>query len=91
MSKKNLLPRPSGELHLRKYGYNTHSSDLGRHRQLMSAVRGNGKTVKPEKVLEVMRHLNLLTNLQGETRAAKSIMREDVEYLKAKYHEYKKK
>ena len=83
---RKLLPRPSGKLHLTKYGYHALSDKLSRQKALRKSIKRNGKISKT-KTLEVMRHLNLLTNLQSRltNSNAKKNMRMDVKYLQSVY------
>ncbi len=73
--KEKVLPEPSKELKLRKYGYSTSKSESVRHSALRKAIKENGE--KP-----VMRHLNLIRNYQADIKS-KNIMNEDVKYLKS--------
>lgn len=83
---KKLLPRPSGKLHLTKYGYHALDNKLQRQKTLRKAIKRNGK-ISRSKTLEVLRHLNLLTNLQSRitNSNAKKNMRQDVKYLQTIY------
>lgn len=78
---KRVLPEPGDKLHLSRYGYSTHKSDLERQKALMKAT-------KDEPMLSVYRRLVLLSNYQSD-QAAKKTMREDVEFMKAKYAQRK--
>ena len=77
-----VLPKPSGKLHLSKFGYAADRSDEDRHKALREAVKATGDS------LEVLRHLNLLRNYQS-TPEVKSVMSSDVEYL-SKLHSQSK-
>src|SRR5437660_908045 len=59
LEREKILPRPSGKLHLRKFGYTTKASEPERQMALSHAAKEVGD-------LEVLRHLNLLRNFQAD-------------------------
>lgn len=77
-----ILPKPSGKLHLHKYGYAIRKSEANRRAALRAASRDND-------TLEVLRHLNLLRNYQPIPEN-KAIFSQDVEYMKNLYAREKK-
>lgn len=80
-SYKKVLPKPSKNMSLSKYGYSTHKSASIR-RQALKKASGN-------KPLPVLRRLNLLANYQADP-TAKAAMREDVEFMSNFYKQYKR-
>lgn len=82
-SSRKLLPRPGDEFHLSDEGYSTLKSKVSRQRSLSRSSKKHGS-------LTVMRRLNLIRNLSRENKS-KSIMKEDVEYMKRLYSKEKRK
>ena len=78
-----VLPKPSGKLHLSKFGYAVDRSDEDRHAALREAVKSTKDS------LEVLRHLNLLRNYQA-TPEVKAIMSADVDYMSTLHSKVKK-
>jgi hypothetical protein len=72
---KQILPKFSGKLHLRKYGYTTKKSATQRRNSLKKASKQVGKT-------RVIRHLNLARNYTAPELPAYKILSADVKYLK---------
>ena len=95
MSRKNSrntirLPKPSGKLHLSKYGYHVLDTELTRQKALRKAIKRNNK-ISNSKTLEVLRHLVLISNLQNKTTNmhVKNRIRKDIKYLQKIYHKKK--
>lgn len=74
---KRILARPQSKHMLRSLGYSVHASDATRHSALHKAS-------KAENPLSVLRHLNLIRNLQGDS-FSKSVMARDIQYMSAMY------
>jgi len=84
---KRILPKPGEEVSFRKFGYKVNNSDIVRERALSRVVKLFGP-------LKSLRRLNLLRNYQPrdkEGRRVSRIMSRDVEYLKKKYKNYKRR
>ena len=79
-----LLPQPSKDMDLKKFGYSTHKSKTARHISLKNASKKYG-------TLSVLKRLNLIRNLSRHGSPQKQIMSDDVEYMKKLYAIYKKK
>lgn len=79
-----ILPKPSGKLHLSKYGYTVHASKKNRRAALDSAAKYD-----KAGTLGTLRHLNLIANYHANDTNNREIMRSDVEYLKQKYRREK--
>lgn len=79
-----LLPKPSGKLHLSKFGYKVYNKTSDRHKSL-------NKASKHEGVLDVLRHTNLLRNLSRWNDKAYDILSRDVSYLSRIYQKEIKK
>lgn len=81
-SKERVLPLPSNDMSLTKFGYSTKKSDATRQLALRSAAKKYGYLV-------TLRHLNLVRNIQATNSDAKKIMANDVKYLSQKYKDSK--
>jgi hypothetical protein len=77
-----LLPPVSGEFHLRDFGYSEHDPPQERHQAIIKAMQTFGP-------LEVERHMVLINNKQPYGSKAKETMRQDVEFAKQQYHQYR--
>jgi len=75
---KRILPKFSGELSLRHYGYTTSKSSAERHSALDKAAKAT------QNPLEILRHLNLLRNYQADPHA-KEVLGKDVKYMSEQY------
>jgi hypothetical protein len=80
----NTLPPIGKPGFLSKHGYSLNKEASARHRSLKRA------SAKGKKTLEVLRHLNLISNYTSVPKNKKK-MRADVEYLKKEYVKDKKK
>ena len=80
-SKKGLLPQPSDNVHLSKYGYSTSKSRLSREKALRKSSKKLG-------TLPVLRRLNLIKNISADKKT-KKIMKRDVNFLKKQYKKEK--
>jgi len=80
---KKLLPKPSKLLSLSKSGYNIHKNKKTRH----SSLRKASKKYNP---LAVLRHINLIRNLQSGNKKVHKKMSSDVDYMKGFYKKSKK-
>jgi hypothetical protein len=74
---KRILARPQSKHMLRAFGYSVHASDATRHSALQKASQ-------LENPLSVLRHLNLIRNLQGDA-FSKSVMARDIQYMSSMY------
>lgn len=81
---KQVLPKPSKEISLSKYGYSTQKTETKRRASLRAASRDL------EDPLVVLRRLNLIRNYQADP-ATKRKMSKDVTYMKQEYAKYKNK
>ena len=80
------LPKPEKGV-LSRFGYNSRIPAQERHLALTRAIMKNGKPDK-KRTLEILRHLNLATNIQSRLSThsiAKSNMRKDVKFLQRLY------
>lgn len=78
---QRVLPKPSKDRSLSKYGYNIHKNEQSRHKSLRDASDVYGE-------LAVLRRLNLIRNYQSE-KNNKQKMSTDVEYVSKKYKQSK--
>lgn len=74
---QRVLPKPSKDRSLTKYGYTVHKSDDSRKKALREASSVYGE-------LAVLRRLNLIRNYQSEEKNKKK-MSKDVDYMSKKY------
>ena len=82
------IGRPTKKGMLRHYGYDTDKSKSERESILRRAVKG-----EPGGALEVLRHLNLIRNLQAEDekgRRVKAAMADDIKFLSTLYAAHKR-
>lgn len=82
--KPAILPRPSGKLHLSKYGYATKRSSDEREKSLRDAIADGANP------LEVLKHLNLIANYMSWNPKAQKKLRKDVKYMSKLYKGWKK-
>ena len=82
--KPKILPKPSGKLHLSKYGYSTKKSSGDRQKALREA------TFDLKAPLEILRHLNLIANYMSWNPKTQAKLRKDVEYMSKLYKGFKK-
>ena len=82
-SAKKVLPKPSKDMSLRKYGYSTKKSSRERRKSLKRASKEIG-------TLPVLRRTVLIANYSKWNEPAEVKMREDIEYLKNEYKKEKK-
>lgn len=78
-----LLPQPSSDMSLSKYGYSTNKPLSKRRTSLKKASKRYGK-------LTVLRRLNLIRNLSKKGSEQKGKMSKDVEFMKKLYKKEKK-
>lgn len=74
---QRILPKPSKDRSLKKYGYTVNKSDDSRKKALREASNVYGE-------LAVLRRLNLIRNYQSEEKNKKK-MSKDVDYMSKKY------
>jgi hypothetical protein len=78
--KKQLLPKPSKFMSLTKFGYKTSKKQRSRHTSLKKASKRYGK-------LSVLRHINLIRNLQKNNKPIHKTMSSDVKFMSRYYKE----
>lgn len=79
---KKILPTPNDKMHLTFYGYSIYAPKKKRHTALIAAAKDNN-------ILEVIRRVNLIRNLNADTNA-KKIFKEDLDYMKGMYSNIRK-
>jgi hypothetical protein len=82
--KSQRLPTPGKDISLRKYGYSVDKPAYNRHKALMAAARDTDE-------YKVLKHLNLVRNIQAYDQDSKRKMSADVNFMKGRYAEYKKR
>jgi hypothetical protein len=80
-SRKRVLPKLGREISLSIYGYETDKSATARHAALKKASDKHDP-------LKILRRLVLLSNYQADP-TAKKVMKDDVEFMKKVYQQYK--
>lgn len=77
-TKKNILPKISGDIHLSDYGYTLKNKEKSRKTSLKRAS-------KKEGTLTTLRHLNLIRNYTKSVPKNYKKLSKDVEFLKKEY------
>ena len=77
-NQKNILPKPGNDIHLANDGYSLDKSKLSRQTALKKSSKKFGS-------LRVLKRLNLIRNLTKSNSKNKSILTNDVNYLKRIY------
>jgi len=80
---RKLLPRPSGDISLTKYGYKLHLKRNSKIRALRRASKKYG-------ALPVLRHLNLIRNISKKGSVTKKKLGKDVKLMSRLYKQLKK-